>query len=103
MSKMIFVNLPVNDLDKSIAFYEAIGAKKEPKFSNEAAAMMQFSDTIAVMLLTKPFYSTFTGKPIADAHASSQVLLCISCDNREAVDAMVGISYRSAIAVMTDS
>lgn len=89
MSRMIFVNLPVTDIERSKRFYEAIGARNEPKFSNEHGAMMQFSDSIAVMLLTHSFYATFTGKTIADAHASSQVLLCISCDNREAVDRMV--------------
>jgi hypothetical protein len=86
---MIFVNLPIDDLDRSIRFYEAIGARKEPKFSNEAAAMMVFSETIHVMLLTKPFYSTFTGKPIADAHATSQVLLAISAESPADVDRMV--------------
>ena len=89
MSKMIFVNLPVTDLGRSIAFYEAVGARKEPKFSNDAAAMMVFSETISVMLLTAPFYSTFTSKPIADAHETSQVLLCLSADSVEEVDAMV--------------
>ena len=89
MSKLIFVNLPVEDLERSKRFYEAIGARNEPKFSNEAAAMMVLSDTIHVMLLTKPFYSTFTGKPIADAHQTSQVLLCVSCDSPEDVDKMV--------------
>jgi predicted lactoylglutathione lyase len=86
---MIFVNLPVTDLERSVRFYEAIGARKEAKFSNEAAAMMVVSDTISVMLLTYPFYATFTGKPIADAHASSAVLLCVSCDSPADVDAMV--------------
>lgn len=90
MSKLIFVNLPVEDLERSKRFYEAIGARNEPKFSNEAAAMMVLSDTIHVMLLTKPFYSTFTSKPIADAHSSSQVLLCISADNPADVDRLVG-------------
>ena len=89
MSRMIFVNLPVTDLDRSIRFYEAIGARKEPKFSNEAAAMMVFSNTISVMLLTHPFYSGFTGKAIADAHQTSEVLLAISAESPEAVDAMV--------------
>jgi predicted lactoylglutathione lyase len=89
MSRMIFVNLPVEDLERSKRFYEAIGARNEPKFSNDAAAMMVLSDTISVMLLTKPFYSTFTGKPIADAHASSQVLLAISADNPAEVDRLV--------------
>ena len=89
MSRMIFVNLPIEDLERSKRFYEAIGARNEPKFSNEAAAMMVLSDTISVMLLTKPFYASFTGKPIADAHASSQVLLAISADSPAEVDQLV--------------
>ena len=89
MSRMIFVNLPVTDLDRSIRFYEAIGGRKEPKFSNEAAAMIVLSDAIHVMLLTHPFYSSFTGKPIADAHRTSQVLLALSAESPTAVDAMV--------------
>ena len=86
MSRMISVNLPVTDLERSKAFYQAIGFRNEPKFSNEAAAMMVLSDTISVMLLTHPFYATFTRKPIADANNSSQVLLCISCDSPAEVD-----------------
>jgi predicted lactoylglutathione lyase len=84
--KMIFVNLPVGDLDRSKTFYEDLGFRNEPKFTNDAAAMMVLSDTISVMLLTKPFYATFTRKAIADAHNSSQVLLAISCEDRTAVD-----------------
>ena len=90
MSKMIFINLPVTDLDRSIAFYEAVGGRKEPKFSNERAAMIVLSDAIHVMLLTHDFYKTFTGKPIADAHQSSQVLLALSADSTADVDATVG-------------
>jgi len=86
MPQMIFVNLPVTDLERSKAFYEAIGFSNEPKFSNEAAAMMVLSDTISVMLLTHPFYATFTRKPIADAHGSSQVILAISCASPAEVD-----------------
>ena len=89
MSRLIFVNLPVEDLERSKRFYEAIGAQNEPKFSNEAAAMMVLSDTINVMLLTRPFYSTFTSKPIADAHSSSEVLIAISCDSPAEVDRLV--------------
>jgi uncharacterized protein len=89
MARMIFVNLPVSELGRSIAFYEAIGARKEPKFSNEQAAMMVLSDTISVMLLTHGFYKGFIGKEIADAHATSQVLLALSCDSPGDVDAMV--------------
>ena len=89
MAKMIFINLPVTDLDRSIGFYEAIGGRKEPKFSNEQAAMIVLSDTIHVMLLTHDFYSTFTGKPIADAHRSSQVLLALSAESTGEVDATI--------------
>lgn len=89
MSKMIFINLPVTDLDRSIAFYEAIGGRKEPKFSNQKAAMIVLSDTIHVMLLTHDFYKTFTGKPIADAHRTSQVLLALSADSVAEVDATI--------------
>ena len=89
MPRMIFVNLPVSDLERSKAFYEAIGFRNEPKFSNDAAAMMVLSDTISVMLLSHPFYSTFTSKPIADAHGSSQVMLCISCDSPAEVDRII--------------
>ena len=83
---MIFVNLPVQNLERSKAFCEALGFRNEPKFSNDAAAMMVLSDTISVMLLTHPFYATFTRKPIADAKNSSQVLLCISCESPAEVD-----------------
>ena len=89
MARMIFVNLPVQDLERSKAFYEAIGFRNEPKFSNDAAAMMVLSDTISVMLLTHPFYATFTRKPIADANNSSQVILCISCESPPEVDRII--------------
>jgi uncharacterized protein len=89
MPRMIFVNLPVTDLDRSIRFYEAVGARKEPKFSNEQAAMMVLSDTISIMLLRHEFYKGFTGKTIADAHQFSQVILAISCDSPADVDRLV--------------
>lgn len=86
---MIFVNLPVTDLERSTAFYEAIGARNEPKFTNDRASAMVFGDGITVMLLTHDFYKSFTRKAIADAHRTSQVLLCLSCGSPEAVDRMV--------------
>lgn len=88
MAKMIFVNLPVADLAKAEAFYAAIGCEKNPQFSNDKAAMMVWSDTISFMLLTHDFYKGFTTRKIADSHATSEVLLCLSRDSRAEVDAI---------------
>jgi uncharacterized protein len=85
MSRMIFVNLPVRDLAKARAFYEAIGAVNNPQFSDETAACMVFSDAIHVMLLTHDKWAFFTKKPIADAHTASEMMLALSCENRDAV------------------
>ena len=89
MNKMIFVNLPVADLAKSKAFYEAVGFTNNPQFSNEMAAAMVWSDAIHVMLLTHDFWKTFTSKAIPDARSSAQVMLCLSRDSREDVDSIV--------------
>jgi predicted lactoylglutathione lyase len=86
MSKLIFVNLPVADLDAAKAFYEAIGATNNPMFTDETAACMVFTDVIHVMLLTHDKFAQFTPKRIADAKETSEVLICISADSREAVD-----------------
>ncbi len=86
MPKQIFVNLPVADLPAAKAFYEAIGAVNEPTFTDETAACMVFSEVIHVMLLTHAKFAQFTPKRIANAHETSEVLICISADSREAVD-----------------
>jgi predicted lactoylglutathione lyase len=86
MARMIFLNLPVADLDRSVAFYKAIGAEQNPQFSDDTAAMMSFSEAINVMLLTHDKFRQFTPKAIADPRESVQVLLALSCDSREEVD-----------------
>jgi predicted lactoylglutathione lyase len=88
MPKLMFVNLPVADLDRSIAFYEAIGATRNPMFSDDTGACMVVSDVIHVMILTHDKFAQFTSKRIADAHATSEVMLCTSEDSREGVDAI---------------
>ena len=90
MAKMIFVNLPVSDLGRATAFYQAIGAAKNDQFSDHTASCMVFSDTIYAMLLTHDKFQQFTPKKIADAKTSSEVLICISADSRDAVDDIVG-------------
>lgn len=86
MTRMIFVNLPVADLKKATAFYEAVGFIKNEAFSNEQASAMGWSDAISVMLLDHAFYSTFTKKRIIDAKTTSGVLLCLSFEGKPAVD-----------------
>jgi predicted lactoylglutathione lyase len=88
MPKMIFINLPVANLTASTRFYEAIGCQKNVQFSDEKASSMIWSDTITFQLLARDYFATFTTKPVADAHASCQALLCLSRDSRQAVDAL---------------
>lgn len=87
MTRMIFVNLPVANLAASRRFYEALGFTNNPLFSDDTAACMVWSESINVMLLTHAKWRTFTTRPIAPS-TSSEVMLAVSCDSREAVDAM---------------
>ena len=84
-TRMIFVNLPVTDLPRSMAFYTALGFTNEPRFTDETAACMVWSDTIYAMLLTHDKWRTFTDRPIT-APGSSEVALALTCDSREEVD-----------------
>jgi uncharacterized protein len=93
--RMIFVNLPVTDLQQSRRFLEALGAKNEAKFTDETAAMMRFSDAINVMLLTKEKFASFTPRPLADATSTSEVLICLSCESRDAVDRTIDAAVRA--------
>ncbi|WP_022710462.1 MULTISPECIES: VOC family protein [Pseudochrobactrum] len=89
MSRLIFVNFPVRDLDKSISFYEAIGARKNDMFCDETAACMVLSDVIHVMLITHDKFRQFTPKNIADAHTVSEVLVCVSASDKQEVDQLI--------------
>ena len=95
MPRMIFVNLPVADVEASVAFYEAIGATKDARFSQPGqAAAMIWSDTITFMLLDPEFFATFTDKRIIDSRAETGALLALSLDSRAEVDAVT----RAALA-----
>lgn len=85
MTRMIFVNLPVTDLSRATAFYEALGLSINPQFSDDTAACMVWSETIYVMLLTHAKWRSFTSRPIPPATAS-EVMLAVSCESRSAVD-----------------
>tara|TARA_R100001039_G_C1798386_1_gene76431 strand:- start:289 stop:741 length:453 start_codon:yes stop_codon:yes gene_type:complete len=87
MTRMIFVNLPVTDLQASMAFYTALGFENNPQFTDETAACMVWSEAIHVMLLTHDKWRTFTDRPIPPSSAS-EVMLALSFDSRDAVDAV---------------
>jgi hypothetical protein len=87
MMKTIFVNLPVTDLARAKAFYEALGFTTNAQFSDDNSACMIWSETINVMLVTHSKWRGFTSRPIPPT-TSSEVMLAISCDSREAVDQM---------------
>jgi predicted lactoylglutathione lyase len=89
MATQIFVNLPVKDLDKSIAFFTKLGYTFNPQFTDEKATCMIISDTIYVMLLIEPFFQSFTKKDIVDTSKAVEVSICLSAESKEAVDELV--------------
>ena len=90
MPKMIFVNLPVADVEKSAAFYEAIGFTKDARFSRPGStAAMAWSDAIVFMILSRAHFADFTSKTIIDARNAVEALLCLSLDSRAGVDGIV--------------
>lgn len=93
--RMIFVNLPVSDLSASRRFLESIGATNEPKFTDETAAMMRFSEAINVMLLTTEKFASFTPRKVANADKASEVLIALSAESRDAVDRTVEAAVRA--------
>lgn len=90
MDRMIFVNLPVRDMARSQAFFRQLGFDFDARFTNEQCASLVIrEDAIYAMLLLEPFFQTFTGKQVADARQTAQVLICLSCSSREEVDALM--------------
>src|SRR5687768_17470032 len=89
MSTSIFVNLAVKDLQRSTAFYEALGYTRNEQFSDQNAACIVISDQIYVMLLVEEFFSTFTDKEIVDANAATEAILALSADSKAEVDALL--------------
>ena len=94
MATRIFVNLPVRKLSKSVAFFRKLGFTFNPRFTDETAACMIVSEDIFVMLLTEEKFRTFTPNEICDAKKSTEVLVCLTRESRDAVDKMV----RKAVA-----
>lgn len=100
MPTQIFVNLPVKDLNRSVDFFTKLGYTFNPQFTDEKATCMIISDTIYVMLLTVPFFQTFTKKEIVDAHKSIECTICLSADSKEAVDEIVGKAEAAGATIL---
>ncbi len=94
MATKIFVNLPVKNLNQSMAFFTALGYTFNSEFTDENATCMIIAEDIFVMLLIEPFFKNFTHKEIADASKTTEAIICLSADSREQVDEMV----RKAVA-----
>src|SRR3954447_20718679 len=90
MSRIIFVNLPVQDVAASIAFFRALGFGFNEKFTDESCASMVVSEQAYVMLISRARFAEFTRRPIADAQAATEAILCVSAESRAAVDASAG-------------
>ncbi|HEY5833751.1 VOC family protein [Streptomyces sp.] len=93
MSTKIFVNLPVKDLAKSIEFFTAMGYRFDEKFTDDKAGCLVIADDILVMLLTEPFFRSFTGKSIADTTRSTEAIIALSQDSRADVDRLADAAY----------
>lgn len=89
MHQQIFVNLPIENMARTQAFFNALDYRFNPEFTNDQGACLVVGDNLFVMLLVKDFYQTFTSKAIADARTTSEVLVCLSCQSRDEVDALV--------------
>jgi len=94
MAMSIFINLPVENVERARAFYLGLGFVLNEQFSNDQAACVIVEENILVMLLAKPFFATFTDKPVANAHQSTEVLNCIGCESREQVDQLVTLAQQ---------
>lgn len=95
MPSKMFVNLPVKDLPSSKAFFESLGFTFDPQYTDDKAACLVVGDSNFVMLLTEAYFASFTGRPIADTGASTEVIVAVSQDTAEAVD-RIGLAALTA-------
>lgn len=95
MATRIFVNLPVKDLQQSIAFFTELGFSFNLQFTDDKAACMIIGQNIYAMLLIEERFKDFTNKTICDAKKSTEVLLALDAGSREEVDAMISDAIKA--------
>jgi predicted lactoylglutathione lyase len=89
MATKVFINLPVKDLERSISFFNGLGFNFNPQFTDEKGSCMVISDSIFVMLLTEPYFATFTKKQVSDAKSTTEVLIALDADSRDEVQQII--------------
>jgi predicted lactoylglutathione lyase len=89
MHTEIYVNLPVKDLKRSVNFFSKLGYTFNQQFTDDNATCMELGGNLYVMLLTEPFFSSFTNKGITDTSKSTEVLTCVACSSKQQVDELV--------------
>lgn len=102
MATKIFVNLPVKDLDKSIAFFTNLGFSLNPQFTDEKAACMVISDSIFTMLLTEPYFQTYTKKVVSDAKISTEVLIALDTNSKEEVQQIIAKAEKAGATIYNE-
>lgn len=103
MSTKVFVNLPTADLERSKAFYTALGCDINPLFTDENAACIVWSEDVYFMVLTREYFGTFTDKRVVDATEAAQVLVALSRDSRDDVDAVLAAGLAAGGAEPKDA
>jgi predicted lactoylglutathione lyase len=92
MTRTLYLNLPVRDLQAATRMYAAIGCRKNDEYSDHQSSSMVWSDTITFQLLTTDYFATFANKPVADAHGSTEMLIALPVETREEVDRLVAVA-----------
>ena len=95
MDRQVFINLPVVDVSRSVAFYEALGFARNPQFSGEEAGCITISDSVSLMLGTHAKFREFTPRAVCDTSKAVEVLLNLGCESREEVDDLVARAIAS--------
>lgn len=89
MARQMFINLPVEDLNRSVEFFTQLGYTFNAQFTDENATCMVIGENLYAMLLVKDFFRTFTDREIVDAHRSVEAIVALALDSREQVDEQV--------------
>ena len=96
----VYINLPVGDLDRSRRFFEALGFSFNDRFGDDTALAMAISETCFAMLLTREKFASFTPRPVAEAHAATEVLTALQLDSRANVDEMVAKAFANGASAV---